>query len=260
MPHHALGDRKFKIVVALMLTFGSGVVDIVTFLGIFRLFPAHLTGTTVHLGQSIVSGSRDETIAASVIVVMYFLGSLFGRAIIEAGARRRFRRIASFTFAIEAAMLAAVAATSTPFAQAATAMKAASPDTYVYLALLAAAMGVQTATLTRIGPLTVHTTFVTGMINKLAQLVSHISFRAYDFLHGRATVEQEAEQSAESKQAIFLFSIWVCYVLGAIGGTAAYLTWGIRALFVAIAGLACGIIADTFAHLSIEEEREQSER
>jgi hypothetical protein len=29
-------------------------------------------------------------------------------------------------------------------------------------------MGTQTATLTRIGPLTIHTTFVTGMLNKFA--------------------------------------------------------------------------------------------
>jgi uncharacterized membrane protein YoaK (UPF0700 family) len=122
-------------------------------------------------------------------------------------------------------------------------------------------MGMQTATLTGIGPLTVHTTFVTGMVNKLAQLVSRIVFRSYDFFTGhRDTPEAHTHQSAETQQAVFIFAIWVCYVAGAAGGTAAYMNWGVRALFVAIAALAIGIITDFFHPLSIEEEREQSER
>lgn len=251
----SLGDHKRKMAVALLLTFSSGVVDTVGFLGIFRLFTAHVTGTTEHLGQSIVLRKPGEVIAAFLIVVMFFLGSVFGRALVEAGGRRRFRRIASVTLTIEAAMLLAVVA-----AKIAAGVASVPTDTYVYLALLAAAMGVQTATLTRVGPLTVHTTFVTGMINKLAQLVSRILFRAYDFIRGRATVEKRAEQSTESKQAMFIFFIWVCYVLGAIGGTASYLRWGILALLVAIAGLVVGIATDLFAPLSVAEEREQSER
>lgn len=251
----SLGDHKRKMTVALLLTFSSGVVDIVGFLGIFRLFTAHVTGTTEHLGQSIVLGKGNEVIAASVVVGAFFAGSVFGRALVEAGGRRRFRRIASVTLTIEAAMLVAVVA-----AKIAAAGPAAPSSTYIYLAILAAAMGVQTATLTRVGPLTVHTTFVTGMINKLAQLVSRILFRAYDFLLGRATLEKRAEQRSESRHAIFIFSIWVCYVLGAIGGTEAYLKWGIQALFVAVAGLTVGIVTDAFAPLSVAEEREQSER
>lgn len=253
--HSSLGDHKRKMAVALLLTFSSGVVDTVGFLGIFRLFTAHVTGTTEHLGQSIVFRKEHEVIAASVIVVMFFLGSVFGRALVEAGGRRRFRRIASVTLTIEAAMLVIVVT-----AKITTRVPSGPAATGIYLALLAAAMGVQTATLTRVGPLTVHTTFVTGMINKLAQLVSRILFRGYDFLRGRATVEKRAEQSTESKQATFIFFIWVCYVLGAVGGTASYLRWGMLALLVAIAGLVVGIATDLFAPLSVAEEREQSER
>lgn len=53
----------------------------------------------------------------------------------------------------------------------------------VILSLFAGAMGIQTATLTRIGPLTVHTTFVTGRRNKLAQLVTRWIFLEHD-IHG----------------------------------------------------------------------------
>jgi uncharacterized membrane protein YoaK (UPF0700 family) len=258
MPRHVLGDHKLKIAVALILTFSSGVVDIVGFLGIFRLFTAHVTGTTVHLGQSIVLGKRADVVGACVVLAAFFLGSVMGRALIETGARRRFRRIASVTLAIEATMLVVVAAAR--IASVTDTARAAPAGTYLYLGLLAGAMGLQTATLTRVGPLTVHTTFVTGMVNKLAQLVSRILFRGYDFFRGRATTEKRAEQSAESKQAVFIFFIWACYVLGAVAGTAAYLRWGIQALFVATAGLALCVLTDVFVPLSVAEEREQSER
>jgi uncharacterized membrane protein YoaK (UPF0700 family) len=257
-----LSRHKPKMAVALVLTFVSGLVDIVGFLGIFRLFTAHVTGTTVHLGRSIALGRKSDAIAGFAIVAAFFLGSVLGRAIIEAGARRRFRSIASIVLGIEAAMIAFVAWANIVFGHASADLRSgAPPHVYVYLALLAGAMGLQTATLTGVGPLTVHTTFVTGMVNKLAQLVSRILFRGFDFLRGRGdTEEKHAEQKTESRQAIFILSIWVFYVLGAVGGTAAYMRWNMRALYAAVAGLAIGIVTDLFIPLSIEEEREQSER
>lgn len=257
----SLAKHKPKIAVALVLTFVSGLVDIVGFLGLYHLFTAHVTGTTVHLGQSIEQRSGAGVIAAFSVLVAFFLGSVIGRAIIEVGARRRFRSIATIVLGIEAAVLAFVAVSVAPHAMGAKLGAGVAPHVYGFMALLAAAMGLQTATLTGIGPLTVHTTFVTGMVNKLAQLVSRILFRGYDFLRGRGdTPEKHAEQSAESRQAIFIFSIWVFYVLGAVGGTASYMRWNMRALYVAVVGLAIGIVTDLFSPLSIEEEREQSER
>ncbi len=258
----SLAEHKAKVAVALILTFVSALVDVAGFLGVFRLFTAHLSGTTVHLGRSIVLGRASDVIAASSIVLAFFLGSVAGRAIIEAGARRRFRRIASVTLAIEAAMIAFVAWANLVYGHASGDLRSgALPHVYAYLAMLAWAMGMQTATLTGIGPLTVHTTFVTGMVNKLAQLVSRILFRAFDFARGRGnTPQKHAQHRAESEQAIFVFSIWACYVLGAAGGTAVYMKWGMRTLFVASAGLIIGIVTDLFTPLSVEEEREQSER
>lgn len=256
-----LEKHKPKIAVALVLTFVSGLVDIVGYVGVYRLFTAHVTGTTVHLGQSLAEGKRTGAIAACAVVAAFFLGDVVARAIIEAGARRRFRNIASVTLAIEAAMIGFVAAGNLPSAHAGAVLIHGAAHAYFYLAILAGAMGVQTAMLTGVGPLTVHTTFVTGMVNKLAQLVSRIAFRGYDFLRGSGdTPEKRKTQSAEKRQAIFIFTIWVFYVLGAAAGTASYMRWGFRALLVAIAGLMVGIATDLVVPLSVEEEKEQSER
>ena len=261
MAADTLGKHKHKIAVALVLTFVSGMVDVVGYAGIFHLFTAHVTGATVHLGRAIALGRRTDVIAACTIVAAFFLGDVFGRAIIETGARRRFRNIASVTLGIQAGMIAFVAAGNLASERSGAARMLGAGHVYIYLAILAWAMGMQTATLTGVGPLTVHTTFVTGMVNKLAQLVSRITFRGYDFLRGRRDApEKRTEQSAERKQATFIFFIWIFYVLGAVGGTASYVKWGFRALFVAIAGLVAGIATDLVKPLSVEEEREQSER
>lgn len=76
---------------ALVLTFVSGLTDIVGYMGIFHLFTAHVTGTTVHLGQSIAQGKRNDIIAALSITALFFVGGVAGRMIVQSGARRWLR-------------------------------------------------------------------------------------------------------------------------------------------------------------------------
>jgi uncharacterized membrane protein YoaK (UPF0700 family) len=240
-----------KLIVALMLTFASGLVDIIGYLGVFHLFTAHLTGTTVHLGQKLVSHGWDEALGAAVIVAAFMGGSLLGRAAIEIGSRRRIQGIASVTLAIESIVLLCVALTSSAFLL----------GPYGGIALLAAAMGIQTATLTGVGPLTVHTTFVTGMMNKIAQLVSHILFRSYDLRNSQSpSAVSRQDQRRDIEMTVFLAAIWCCYVGGAAFGTWSFNIWRLDALFVAIALLILSLVVDRFWPLAIREEQEQSER
>ncbi|HTZ74873.1 MAG TPA: YoaK family protein [Candidatus Aquilonibacter sp.] len=257
-PSHGFEKHWPKILVALVLTFASGLVDIIGYLGVFHLFTAHLTGATVQLGRSLISHNWIDLLSAGVIVGSFVSGSIFGRAVIEAGSRRGIHRIASVTLAMEAILLAYLAETAL---HAAAAPANAGTQPYSALSLLAGAMGIQTATLTGIGPLTVHTTFVTGMINKLAQLVSHIAFRAYDMLRKRPLSGAVLREWHEDiKRAAFLSTIWVFYVGGAAFGTWSYEKWQLRALFFAVGMLTLAIITDQFVPLSIQEEIEQSER
>lgn len=239
-----------KMIVALLLTFASGLVDIVGYLGIFHLFAAHLTGTTVHLGRMAASCEWKDAAPAAAALAAFLLGSIFGRAVIQVGSRKRIRKIASITLAVEVALLVLVAEKSAIFPVA--------PQWL--LAVLAAAMGIQTATLTGIGPLTVHTTFVTGMVNKTAQLFSRILFRAYDLRRCRSpNAEGRRDQKDEIEMTWFLFGVWLCYVAGAAAGTWSFAFPGLRTLFIAVALLAIALIADQFRPLSVLEEIEQSE-
>ena len=252
-----LANRRMKVVVALGLTFAAGDVDIIGYLALYHIFTAHMTGTTVHLATKLVTGGwSDATIAGSVLAA-FIGGSLAGRFIIEAGARAAMRTIASVTLAIEAALLVAFLLAGRGQVHTHSVAVIAS-----LLAVLAAAMGMQTATLTRIGPLTVHTTFVTGMLNKLAQLVSHVVFDSFDLarLEARGESSLRDHRNKKFREAIFIFSIWCLYLAGAAVGTLLYHQWQVRALALPIALLVCAIAVDQFRPLSLEEEREQFER
>jgi uncharacterized membrane protein YoaK (UPF0700 family) len=239
-----------KTVIALLLTFAAGLVDIVGYLGVLHFFTAHLTGATVELGHGLANHNWVNVSAVAIIVASFFCGSVLGRILIEIGSRKRIRRIATVTLAIEAVMLAALAQVRPGFAI----------RPFWGLAMLAAAMGIQTATLTGIGPLTVHTTFVTGMINKLAQLVSHLMFRGYDLLHSKSrNAEAHRDQRRDRQQALFLSAVWLFYVGGAAIGTWAFSSLGLRTLFIAVGLLLISLATDQFFPLSIREEKEQSE-
>jgi uncharacterized membrane protein YoaK (UPF0700 family) len=254
--------RKTKSIVARVLTFSAGMVDVVGALTIYKLFTAHMTGTTVHLGEELVHGNWTSAAPAAAILAAFFSASLIGRLLIEAGQRLRFQRIASITLMIEAALLAGAAAIGSPNSNPSQPATGSLAVTCILLSMLAAAMGLQTASLTRIGPLTVHTTFVTGMVNKLAQVSSRWLFGIYD-LH-RAPADDHDEQLRldtrdNARQARFFFSIWLLYVAGAVFGTWFASIYRLHALFLACGILLVVVAVDRAQPLSIEEEREQVE-
>jgi len=128
-----------------------------------------MTGDTVRLTEHLLTAQIERTGIAAAVIGAVLFGSIAGRGLIEVGLRKRVRSIASAMLLIESALIAAVI----PTAKITTDVRAFASMT------LLAAMGLQTATLTRIGSLTVHMTFVTSMLNKLAQtrvagMFSHI--------------------------------------------------------------------------------------
>ena len=241
--------EPLKAAIALLLSFSAGVVDVVGFLAVYQTFTAHMTGATVHLGMDLMQQNWWQAMIAGGVIASFLLGSIVGRAIIEIGARKQFLRVASLTLALEGALLllCVLIGNGRPGV------------VFLLLSMLATSMGLQTATLTRIGALTVHTTFVTGMLNKFAQLVSRALFESYDMSRG-ANSSLQQQRRLTVRQAAFIFSIWCLYLAGAVIGTLLTNTWAIGALSVPVALLGIAIVADFYEPLSVEEEKDQSER
>jgi uncharacterized membrane protein YoaK (UPF0700 family) len=224
-------------------------VDIVGYLAIYQMFTAHMTGDTVHLAQNLLERHWSEAGAAACVIGAFLAGSIVGRVIIEIGVRTAVRRIASLALLGEAALITVVTVIGSS--------QTGAQPVLGLLAALAAAMGMQTATLTRIGSLTVHTTFVTGMLNKLAQLLSQGMFLSYDVQRGRDAV---AARQSVTRQARFIFSIWLLYLVGAAAGALMQSSWGLRSLLLPVGLVGLAIVVDQAAPLSIEEEHDQAER
>ena len=168
------------------------------------------------------------------------------------------RSVASITLLAEAALIAAFIWTKPLFSSCGgIPLRAVLP----LLAVLAAAMGLQTATLTRIGPLTIHTTFVTGMLNKFAQAVSEWLFWVHDELQKktlRGSIWQASRQHSAFRNAKFVFAIWISYTAGAVAGTWMNSHWSLRTMFLPAGILCFSALVDQIRPLSVEEENEQA--
>lgn len=249
---------RVKSLVALALTFVAGWVDITGALAIYDVFTAHMTGATVRLGQHLMQRDWHDALITGVVLGTFVSGSVTGRVVIEIGSRYGIRSIASATLALEAAALAAVALIGTNLYP----VHQSFGLDCVLLGMLATAMGLQTATLTRVGPLTVHTTFVTGMLNKLAQLASHWLFRSYDLLRDESDKKDQlrGQRQIISRQVGFLFSIWLLCLGGAAAGAAVAQSWKLKSLLLPCCLLLGAIAVDQFQPLSVEEESDQWEK
>lgn len=249
---------RTKAAVALGLTFAAGMVDIVSYIAVFHLFVAHMTGDTVHLGHNLVLSNWDQAARAGTIILTFVVGSIVGRSIIEAGARRKIRSVATISLLAEAALIL-ILIWIAPM------NLGHGPQSLGVicgmLALLAGAMGMQTATLTRIGPLTIHTTFVTGMLNKLGQAVSRWLFWLHDQWGkktGLGELLRRSRKESSMRIAVFMFGIWVFYTMGSLAGTWMSLEWSTRSLYVPVALLGIAAVIDQVRPLSIEEEKEEA--
>ena len=248
-----------KIAVALSLTLVGGFVDAVGYIALFEVFTANMSGNSVHVGMYLGQLNWMQLVRPLCAIVSYVVGLALTRIAVEIAGRAGIRRIACFTLAAEALLLA-VFARATPAMHLGQIVDQHSTAYFSLVALLAFAMGVQTATLTHIGPLTVYTTFVTGTLTKLTESFTRILFWIYDHLRkiGSSEIVRHALVQKDVQEGAMLASTWGCYVIGAAVGTLLKLRWELRALYVPVAVLIGFVVLDLFRPIDVEEEQHQT--
>ena len=232
-----------KVVVALILTCAAGCVDVIGYLALFHSFTAHVTGVTVNLGKNMLHSHWHRVGLLFGSILAFLFGSILGRVSIEISSRSGIRRSATPPLLLEAGLIAAVAL-----------LGMFSNSSELLVLLLAAAMGLQTAALNRVGSLTVHTTFVTGMLNKLAQLLSNVAFLLFGQYHARKS--NRHKRNHVLKEALFVFSVWCFYLVGAVMGVWMEASWKFAALLVPAAFVLLVAAIDLLHPLSIQQEHD----
>ena len=147
---NAVGDGAARSVrhplarALLALTFSTGLVDAVSYLGLGRVFTANMTGNIVLLGFGIASSEGLPVVAPLVSLGAFLAGSAIGGVLAVTTADRRPQHVAR-TLGMEIGLLlgaAIVAATAD--------VQPAAFSGDVVIAMLALAMGVRNATVRRL--------------------------------------------------------------------------------------------------------------
>jgi uncharacterized membrane protein YoaK (UPF0700 family) len=96
---------------------------------------------------------------------------------------------------------------------------------FVPVGLLSTAMGLQNASLVRVGASSVYTTHVTGNLTRLAREAAHWMVSAR-----RRRREARGAARRSARRAALMAIVWTSYLCGAVLGLQGRRAWGLRAL------------------------------
>ena len=210
------GERE-KAWLALLLAWVAGYADAFGFLVLDNIFTSHISGNSVAAAAFLGQQQWNEA-AVHAFPILFFVVGFFIGAILETGASRlRIRRRFSIGLSLEAALLLAFLIVGKHTFEAKSPPDVAAEQFYSLVALLAGAMGVQSASLRHVGGHSVNTPYVTGM---LAQSVEHavvLLFNGYDRLRRRPP---DADRVARDNfnGMIFHGALWLLFAIGAVCG------------------------------------------
>ncbi|MEV7344270.1 YoaK family protein [Streptomyces sp. NPDC093544] len=150
------------VVVLLVLTVVSGLIDAVSYLGLHHVFTANMTGNVVVLGFAAAGAPGFSVSHTATSLGCFLVGAMAGGRVatwLGGGSRRTWARV---ILAAEAVLVGAASA-------AAFAAPGATGTTYAVIALTALAMGLRNATVRKLGvpdlTTTVMTMTLTGLVS-----------------------------------------------------------------------------------------------
>jgi len=260
MPGEIQLSTADKLVTALLLTWVGGFVDAVGYISLFQIFTANMSGNSIHVGIYVAGFDVAGLSRPACAIVSYVSGIILTRIALEIADRAGLRRIASLTLASEALLLV-VFARATPVMHGGQIAEQRSLTYFLLMATLAFAMGVQTGTLTHLGPLTVYTTFVTGTLTKFSESFARLLFWIHDSQRGgksMSDIVRDLGRQGDAAASALLLGVWLCYVAGAALGTISNRQWGLKAIYAPVAVLFALVILDTIRPLAATEEHHQS--
>ncbi|HEY5879772.1 MAG TPA: YoaK family protein, partial [Nakamurella sp.] len=154
---------EVHLVLMLALTFSTGIVDAIGYLGLDKVFAGNMTGNVVILGMA-AAGADDLPLAGpSIALVGFMCGALAGGRVVRPVAGGRWSRRIGALFALVGLILAALAGTLFVIGG-----DPATPQLLVIVALLSTAMGLQAATARHLAVKDITTVVVTSLITGLA--------------------------------------------------------------------------------------------
>ena len=264
IPHEPL-DSTHKAWLAIGLTWTAGFVDIVGYTVLDRILNANMSGNTVEMAYHLLRHQNAQALARAWAVLVFVTGLIVCACIHEACLRHGILSSAAVTLGLEALLLAGFIIGGENYVGRAGSLSNLSPAAfYLLLALGCAAMGLQNATLTRVGALSVRTTHVTGTLAQFAESASRYLFWLYDKTRGAAKYRyREAFRLSfhheDFKDAGITAALWLGFLVGGICGVWLLRHWDLNALFVPVVLLVVFVAADLRHPITAASRRFHSE-
>lgn len=146
----------------LVLTFTTGLIDAVSFLGLGSVFTANMTGNIVILGFGI-AGSGGLPVVGPIVSLVAFLAGASAGGVLVKRMDKRHPALVARALGAEVSLLALAAIVA-----GATTVRAGHVSGYIVIALLALALGVRNVTVHRINVPDLTTTVLTMTLTGLA--------------------------------------------------------------------------------------------
>lgn len=214
---------------AVLLALIGGFVDALGYLVLARLFTAHMSGNSAALGAYLGRGDWARAWLRLMPIPAFALGGAAGATVVTVTHRLNFRAQLAPAFLLELLLLIAFQICF----PAGWLRSGASPGALWALAsLLAAAMGIQSATLRRVGSEQVATTFVSGMLIDTMEEAVAWAFEA----------KKTEDRRLRRTRALLYGAIYFAFLAGAVLGSTCEMHWGEPALFVPMGVLTIVIV------------------
>jgi uncharacterized membrane protein YoaK (UPF0700 family) len=238
--------------VALLLAAVGGAVDGVGFLVLHHLFTAHMSGNSI--AAAAYAGLADWKLAAHRIfpIPVFIVGVVLGALVRGSPTRNRGRPVLAAALVVEAAFLLAFTVAASGVAINGEVPREPAWRFYLLAALPALAMGVQNATLRRVGAVHIRTTFITGMLTNAAEEAVSCFVWVWHRLRGHSAgrvLRVLPRRSAFGRMVLYA-AIWLGYVAGAVVAVCGLTRFGVAVLAVPVGALLVIAVADVLRPIS----------
>ncbi len=244
-----------KAAVAVSASWVAGFVDVTGFLLLSHVLTANMSGNTVHVAIGTATLAWSDVVRGGLALLMYVAGLVVSAIVHEAGVRHRVIRTSSIVLGAETALLIFFELLHSGVWQPGDSWIVP----YVAVTVLALAMGLQNATITRVGALSVKTTHITGTLTEFAAGLSQFLFWLHDRLQTKyrtrsRRVYRTALHQKPLRQALLLGGLWFAFFAGAVTGAMATPRWGGLALAPPIAVLIALTATDLIRPIAASDE------
>jgi len=206
------GSQRPLELVLVVVTFVTGMVDAVTYLGFGHVFAANMTGNVIVLGFALV-GAGEISATASVVSLAAFMAGAAVSARLSGALQPTRHRWLLTMLGLETALLSTAAALALE--------QRADSRGLIIVGLLAVAMGMRTVTVRRLGISDVSTTVLTST---LAGLASDTLLRGAPFRTGGVRLIIVAAMMLGAASGAVLLGGGAAQVLGVCAGLVLTLT------------------------------------